>query len=65
MDLREIAKLRWRQHAERQMRREWTRRLFASFFFGLGATLVIALTAEMMVQRITHSSVEKIDKGLR
>lgn len=63
--LRDLATRRWRQNAERQMRREWTRRLFASFFFGLGATLLVAISAEMMVQWVAQSSVEKIEKGLQ
>jgi hypothetical protein len=62
--LRELARLRWRENSDRLQRRETWRRMYALFFLSLAATLCVLLVVEIVAQRIAGPTAQQIEKGL-
>jgi hypothetical protein len=62
--LRELARLRWRQNSDRLQRRETWRRMYAAFALGVALVVCALLLVEIAAQRIAGPTTQQIEKGL-
>jgi hypothetical protein len=62
--LRELARLRWRENSDRLQRRETWRGMYAAFALGVALVVCALLLVEIAAQRIAGPATQQIEKGL-
>jgi len=63
-DLRELARVRWRENSDRRQRVESWRRMYALFFLSLAVTLCALLAVEIIAQHVTAHDRAAIEGAL-
>lgn len=64
-NLRDLARQRYRENAERQMQMERARRFVSAFLFGLALTTAVVLTMQSVLRIAARPVITPIERGLQ